>query len=106
MARVRKKTVQEKRDEQELRSLVRIFAARGVTVRQENLSRGSSFRVKSGNCVFAGKDVIFLDRRLPLSQQISLLTDVLLEAQLELNEDELATLPPSAQALWNAKRAA
>ncbi len=76
-----------------------MFAKRGISVRRENLTRGSAFRVKSGNCSFNGKDIIFVDKRLATTQQVSFLVDCLVETKLVLDEAELLYLPPSARTL-------
>ena len=41
------------------------YASRGIKVRCEKLARGANFKVKSGNCVFSGQRLLFIDRRLP-----------------------------------------
>ncbi len=68
---------------QRLRSLVDSFSDHGFTVRRENLTRGSSFRVKSGSCLLAEKKLLFVDKRMSLSQQVSVLTDFAGELALD-----------------------
>lgn len=87
------------RDEALLRILCRLLQSRGVTVRRENLSRGNAFRVKSGNCLLSGKDLIFVDKRLPAAQQLSLLLDMAVELQLPFEEQELGAFPAPMQVL-------
>lgn len=95
-----KKSAQQREDDRFLRNLVKIFTGRGVSVRQENLSRGHSFRVKSGACKVEGQDVIFLDRRLPSSQQATVLTDFLVDAHVALSDEELDLVPPTVRPLF------
>jgi hypothetical protein len=83
----------EKHDEQQIRQLQKLFRRHGITVRRENLSRGPSFRVKSGGCVLTGERIIFLDRRLPPDQQLNTLVDHLVAADLPLSADDVAALP-------------
>ena len=78
----------EQEDERQVRKLVQVLGNRGIVVRRENLSRGSSFRVKSGGCLFSGENIIFLDRRLPVSQQISVLVDHMLDLEVQLLPEE------------------
>ena len=68
-------------------------------MRRENLSRGSAFRVKSGNCLLSGKDLIFVDKRLPAPQQLSVLLDMAVELQLPFEEIEIGAFPAPMQAL-------
>ena len=79
--------------EQQFRTLVSIFERNGLSVRRENLSSGRSFRVKSGNCLFGDRRIIFIDKKLALEQQLSTLTDLLLEFNLKLSWDDLKYFP-------------
>ncbi len=63
--------------ESQIKTMCQSLSAMGITVRREKLARGQSFRVRSGNCVFSGDNLVFVDRRLPLEQQISVLSDYL-----------------------------
>ncbi len=84
--------LRERNDEKRVRALVRAFADRGILVRREKLSRGSSFRVQSGNCVFSGENIVFVDRRLPMAQQLSLMADYLADLKIKLAPAELEKL--------------
>ncbi len=75
-------TRSEATEEQELRQLVRKLESSGMNVRREKLSSGPSFRVKSGSCQVFGERVLFVDRSLPVSQQLSFLTDYIAEHNL------------------------
>ncbi len=90
---------QEKRDEQQIRLLQKIFRKHGIDVRRENLSRGPSFRVKSGGCLLTGEPIIFLDRRLPPDQQLGTLLDHLLAAGLTISDEDRDSLSNSTRAL-------
>ena len=82
-------------EETRFRRLSRLFEDRGVEVRRERLSRGPAFRVKSGSCMLSGKDLIFVDQRLPLDQQLVVLREYLETYNFELSGEELGTLSPS-----------
>ncbi len=69
------------------------FSQRGIMVRREKLASGPAFKVKSGNCMFSGDNLLFLDRRLPPDQQLGLLVDYLTESSFTLSSDELKLLP-------------
>jgi hypothetical protein len=74
--------------ESRIKNLCRVFTKRGITVRREKLARGQSYRVRSGECLFSGEKLVFVDRRLPLQQQYSVLCDYLADYRIELDEEE------------------
>ncbi len=86
------KSKQEREADRQLRILGKILEARGISVRREKLSRGPAFRVKSGECIYTGKPHLFVDRRLPSEQQISLILDFFQECSLTLEDAELEQL--------------
>ncbi len=97
--RMKQRNAKEVEEERQLKQLASILEKHGVTVRRENLSRGSSFRVKSGGCYFSGEKILFLDKRLPLSQQKAVLIDHAVELELKLEATELEQLPTQIAAL-------
>ncbi|MCB0325498.1 MAG: hypothetical protein KDD69_18075 [Bdellovibrionales bacterium] len=100
---MRTKSLKERREEQQLRSLAEVFAKRGVTVRREKLSRGTNFRVKSGECELSGNPHVFVDKRLPLDQQITVLVDYLVDFEFRLNEGEAEDFSTQTRALLQSK---
>ena len=97
------KTQKEKEQERQIRRLSTFFVERGVQVRREKLSRGSAFRVKSGDYVLSGDDYIFVDKRLPVEQQYTVLMDRILDIQDQLSDSDLELLPDSARQLLEAR---
>ncbi|MDD2942803.1 MAG: hypothetical protein PHC51_07545 [bacterium] len=93
---VGKKAAEELERQQErcLRLICKLFATRGIVVRRENLSRGSSYRVKSGGCVLTGDNLLFIDRRLPCEQQFSMLADFADTTGMTFTEDEVISMLP------------
>jgi hypothetical protein len=85
-ARIR--SVKESKDEERIKDLCRAFCRKGIKIRRENLTRGQSFRVRSGDCLFSGERVLFLDRRLPAEQQLSMLFDYIAGCEIDLDEDQ------------------
>lgn len=83
-------SIKEAKEEREIRGLVRLFAKKGFVVRREQLARGNGFRVKSGNCVFHGQDMLFVDRRLPPSEQRRILVDSMSDNRALFTREELA----------------
>ena len=83
------KGLREKEDERQLKRLIPLLREKGFNVRRENLPRGHAFHARSGSCVFSGKDFIFIDKRLPVSNQLSLLVDYALERKVYLSAEEL-----------------
>ncbi len=77
-----------------LKIIVKMFRRYGFIVRRENLSRGRSFRVRSGNCEFGNEKLVFVDRRLSPNEQISFLIDFLSSAKIQLQPDDFALIPP------------
>lgn len=86
-------------DESQVRALEKVFRARGISVRREKLARGSAFRVRSGGCLLAGENLIFIDRRLPDDQQLTLLIEYLGELRITLTERETAALAPRVRSM-------
>ncbi len=79
-----------------------ILRERGIAVRREKLSRGHSYRVKSGDCVFSGENMVFIDKRLPLEQQQSVIVDYLIDQRIAPNNEELEQLSTRTRALFSA----
>ena len=96
------KTKKEKADEQELRRLIELLAGRNLVVRREKLARGYSYRVKSGDCVLSGENLVFVDKRLPLEQQLSVIIDYLMSYRIVLDDTELEQLSRKTQSLLSA----
>lgn len=89
----------EQEEERQLKKLVQVLNNRGIAVRRENLSRGSAFRVKSGGCLFSGENIVFLDRRLSISQQLAVLVDHILDLDMQLLPAESEGLSKQTLAL-------
>jgi len=66
-------------DDTSLKLLIESLKKLGWVVRREKLTRGPSYKVKSGFCKLFGAKVVFIDRQLPVSQQQSFLEDFLSE---------------------------
>jgi hypothetical protein len=67
--------------ETKLKEISKKLLENGIMVRRENLTRGPSFRVRSGRCVLANKehenrkDCLFIDKRLSVQQQLELVEE-------------------------------
>ncbi len=90
---MKKKSKKDQEIENQLKTLSGVFENRGISIRREKLSRGSAFRVKSGNCLLSGDKVIFIDRRMPIDQQLSVMFDYIVELKIQPTEEELENLP-------------
>lgn len=66
-------------DDTNLKLLIASLKERGWVVRREKLTRGPSYKVKSGFCKLFGVKVVFIDRQLPVSQQQAFLEEFLAE---------------------------
>jgi hypothetical protein len=102
--KTKKSTETEKEEERQLRSLSSALKRQGVEVRRESLTRGHAFNVKSGGCVFSDQPHIFVDRRLPVSQQVGILVDFVLEKKLVLTDEEMSRLSSSTKSLLQSSR--
>lgn len=87
----------EDREERDIRTLCRALAHRGKKVRRENLIRGTGFKARSGDCIFLGMNTVFVDRRLPVAQQLSLVVDYFISTSTALSQDEFEKLSSSTQ---------
>ena len=99
---MRKTKIKSRKDsmlEKQLKQLIKLIAGGGYEVRREKLVRGHSFKVKSGNCLYAGQKLIFLDKRLPLSKQFDVLIDYLIELKIKLKSEEMIELPEKSRVL-------
>lgn len=74
---MKKNSAFERECELKIRELIKEFKSLGVVIRRENLTRGPSFKVRSGRCSLTGRQVLFVDRRLPAEHQLTLLRDEL-----------------------------
>ena len=99
---LKNKSKKELQEERELSRLMEILRERGIAVRREKLSRGHSYRVKSGDCVFSGENMVFIDKRLPLEQQQSVIVDYLIDQRIAPNNEELEQLSTRTRALFSA----
>jgi hypothetical protein len=102
--KTKKSAAKEKEEERQVRALSSALRRQGVEVRRESLTRGHAFNVKSGGCIFSDQPHVFVDRRLPVTQQVSILVDFVLEKQLTLTDEETGNLSPSTQALLQSNR--
>ena len=82
-----------------IRKLCKLVAQKGLRVRRENLARGAGFKVQSGDCIFSGERLVFLDKRLQPAQQMSILVDYIRENGLQFANEEIDFLPKSQRLL-------
>ncbi len=67
--------------ESKLKDLAKRLLENGIMVRRENLTRGPSFRVRSGRCYVSPKgegnrkDCLFIDKRLSVQQQLEIVEE-------------------------------
>lgn len=90
MAKVKSKA--EKDREAQIKRLVSILKNQGVIVRREKLTRGVSFRVKSGSCMFSGENIVFVDKRMSSEQQLSILREFCSESRIAPATESLAAV--------------
>ena len=93
------KTVSQKQDEEQIRNLSRSLQELGVTVRREKLTRGHSFRVKSGGCYLSDQQTLFVDKNLHIAHQLSVLIDFIVERKIEIPQDVIDDMSPQVRSL-------
>ena len=96
------KNTKKRETEANLAKLVEKLATAGVTVRREHLSRGRSFRVRSGECSFSGEKHVFIDRRLPEEHQVSLFVDYFKKFKISVDEEFLSQFPSKTRLLFSS----
>jgi len=69
------------RQEARLQELIVRARSLNVQVRKEKLLREAGYRVHSGRCRVNGRDVIYIDRDVPINDQIEFLASALAELQ-------------------------
>lgn len=79
--------------EKEVRKFIKCFKEQGFLVKREKLSRGLSYRVKSGSCTVVNDEVFYLDKRLDSEQQLGLLVDLARAKKITLDQELIASLP-------------
>jgi hypothetical protein len=57
--------------------LIEAAARLGLEVRREKLLREIGYRARGGSCRLRDRDLIILDREIPISEQIEIIVDVL-----------------------------
>lgn len=94
---MKKKTRQEKdpKKEQLFRRLSEILKCVGVEVRREELKSGYGWRAVSGACRLNEQPLLFIDRKIPQDEQISLLLERLTLLADRITPDQLSDLPES-----------
>lgn len=88
-------------EETKVRKLSKLLIDKGFKVRRENLSRGSAFRVKSGDCTFTGDKYLFVDKRLQPDQQYNIIVDFISANRVEFQREEISFLTESEKAIFN-----
>lgn len=79
------------RQEARLQDLIVSAKRMNIAVRTEKLLREAGYRAHSGRCRIKGKDVILIDRDVPIADQIEFLTNELTERQKRIAETTEST---------------
>ena len=83
------------RQEARLQDLIVSAKQLNIQVRMEKLLREVGYRAHSGSCRVKGRELIVIDRDIPLVDQIEFLSNELAERQAEVN---LQSAEPASQA--------
>ena len=79
------------RQEARLQALIVSAKRTNIEVRTEKLLREAGYRAHSGRCRIKGKDVILIDRDVPIADQIEFLANELTERQKQIAETTEST---------------
>jgi len=94
------KTLRQKQEQRRFWRLLKAVRERGFDIRCEQLPCGTAYRAKSGNCVVSGRDVVFVDKRLPIKLQMSVLVDFMKDLKIDLTSEEAALIPGTLRRLF------
>ena len=75
------------------KGLSQLLLADGLTVRREELKRGPGWKASSGSCRKLDENLIFIDRKTPIEEQIAFLVQELTGAGIEITDTKLEILP-------------
>jgi hypothetical protein len=85
---------QAKTKDQLIRALSAILENAGLQVRREKLKQGHGWRAVSGTCRLATEKFIFLDRKLPLEEQIDFLLERINQSKIDISAEMLIGVSP------------
>lgn len=84
-----------------IKELSLVAEAHGYRVRREHLKQGLGWKVVSGMCRKGEEKIIFVDRKLAQTEQVSFLLGRLATLRLEPKQELLVTLSNDTQQLLN-----
>ncbi len=101
---VRKKTTQKKvaavvedsKKESQIKLLVAALATKGYSIRRERLKQGHGWKTVSGACRLSGDRILFVDRKMPLDEQLLFLSSIASQLNLSIAGSESQTAVSSA----------
>ncbi len=85
-----------------IKELASLAESKGFSVKRENLKQGIGWKVMSGVCRFNDDRLIFVDRKLSQSDQISFLLNKCLSIGLQENSEELSSVSPIVKQMFAA----
>ena len=86
------KVEKDPKKEKVIQILTQVLSDGGYKVRREELGRGFGWKASSGTCRVLHDKVLFLDRRLPQSEQLSLLLETTKELMVVVSEESKTVL--------------
>jgi hypothetical protein len=85
-----------------IKELAVLAEARGYAVKRENLKQGIGWKVMSGACRFNEDKLIYIDRKLPQSDQISFLFSKVVALGLKPDSEQLQNLSEDTRSMFAA----
>lgn len=83
-----------------IKELAQLAEGRGYSVKRENLKQGIGWKVMSGTCRLNDQKLIFVDRKLSQSDQITFLFTKCLSIGVRHDSEEVGQLSPDARKLF------
>ena len=84
------------------KELADIAVSKGFTVKRENLKQGIGWKVMSGYCRFKEDRLIYVDRKLPQTDQISFLFNKCISLGVRPDSEQLASLSEETRNLFSS----
>lgn len=85
-----------------IRELAELAQINGISVKREVLKQGIGWKVMSGSCRFNDERIIFVDRKLSQSDQISFLFNKFMNLGLRPDAEQIQKLSDDTRSMFSA----
>ena len=98
----RQVAVNDPKKESIIKELALLAESQGYSVKRENLKQGIGWKAMSGSCRFNEVKLIYIDRKLPQSDQISFLFNKVISLGLRPDSEQLQNLSEDTRSMFSA----